>query len=331
MPRQLGPVQRLLEAVDADLAEQGVTNVGTSEGGKLQQGLGEGDVLFRPLANLLDSLAQKGYRRLRVALQRVHSLACGSDVVQGLLNRLHRLPGSLQAEGFGIGSGQALRQRSSGIDGGANIPPAECLLQRLARRIGPGQHAFCLLYGSQLIRIQNELPDGIHRRQREERNLELIGPLLDCTVDLGRKSLAGGWACRRLAVSAEPHSAQGEVLNDDLLFGQCRGIELEPDRIGLEEIPSQHKWVGDLQRPELHRRLPGEQVELAQVDFCSQQLGAGFLGGVPRHRLGENPDHNPEQEKEKKQGPDGLPAKHLELHGRNILYRLYTCEAVTAL
>ena len=73
---------------------------------------------------------------------------------------------------------------------------------------------------------------------------------------------------------AEAHSVEGEPLDHELLLGQRLGVELEPDLIGLEQVLGEIERIGDLERLQIHRGLPGMQVELADVHLGAEQLGA---------------------------------------------------------
>jgi hypothetical protein len=107
---------------------------------------------------------------------------------------------------------------------------------------------------------------------------------------------------------------QREALHHQLLLGQRLGVELEPDLLGFHQVPAKVERIGHLQRPQVHRGLPGDDVELAHVDLGAEQLGAHLLGGVPGQRLGEEPQQQRDHDEQQQKGADRLPAEELHAH-----------------
>src|SRR3954462_2574197 len=95
---QLSPIGRLLESIDADLAEQRATYLGSGERGQLEERLGEGKILLTGLVESLDPLPQRLDRRARVPLQRLDPLLRVLELFESLLHRLNRLPGPIETK-----------------------------------------------------------------------------------------------------------------------------------------------------------------------------------------------------------------------------------------
>ena len=181
------------------------------------------------------------------------------------------------------------------------------------------------LHRTELRRIEHELPDGVDRRELQDRHVELLAPCPDGAKRLGREAVAVHRPRRRLPGRAEPHPLQREALHHELLLRQRLGVELEHDPVGLDEIPARLERIGHLQCAEIDGRLAGQEIEPPHVHLRAQQLGAHFLGGIAGHRLGEEDHEDADHEQQQEQRPDRLPAEDLDAHGqlgRKSLYQL---------
>ena len=105
-----------------------------------------------------------------------------------------------------------------------------------------------------------------------------------------------------------PEGAFGLVINRPTDFPAASVVQLVPPIAAANELPL---WIGGPVEPERGWILLSETRD----DDDARD-------GVPCQRLRENPGEHTQDDQEQQQWPDGLPAKDLELHGRNILYRL---------
>jgi hypothetical protein len=165
---------------------------------------------------------------------------------------LNGLASTVEPQLLRVRGPQPLNQGPRRVHRGPNIQLLKSLSQGLLRGIGSGPEILGLLDGGELCGIQRQLANGINGRQRQQRDVELVGPLLNGTIHLRRETFSTGGSRRLLALGAETHPVEAEVLDHDLLFGQGGWIQLEPDLIGFDQVASEHERIRYLQCAKVH-------------------------------------------------------------------------------
>ena len=315
MPRELGVVERLLEPIDADLAEERLPDLWRGEAGELEQRAREGVVLPPRVVQALEPDGERADPALHLPLQRLDPSLGLLETVERPAGVLDRAPGAVEAQLARVGRLEPVRQRPRRVHGALHVELLQRLLQALARGVGPAGQRLRRLYRGELRRVEDQLPDGVDRRQLEQRHVELRRPLAHGPQRLRGEAVALHRPGRCLPRGAEPQAAQPQVLHHELLLGQGEGVELDPDLLGLDQVLREVERIGDLERAQVHRGLVGHDVELADVHLRAQQLGAHLLRRVLGDRLREEPDQDREDQEEQQQRPDRLPAEDLHRHG----------------
>src|SRR5689334_14941316 len=98
--------------------------------------------------------------------------------------------GALNPKGLRIGGSELPGERARRIQRGSNVELLKIPFEFLAGGIGAAQHRLGLTNRGELPGIQGDLADGVDRGQRQQRNVELVYPLLYRTVCLRRKALS---------------------------------------------------------------------------------------------------------------------------------------------
>ena len=247
-------------------------------------------------------------------LQAIYLLLGLVQLLEGLLDRLDRLAGAVQSQLPWVARLQPVRQRPGRVHGPADVDLLEPLLQRLAGGVGAGDEPLGRLYGAELGWVEHQLLDRVDRRELEDRHVELLAPLPHGTERLRGEAAAFHRAGGHLPRGTEPHPVEGELLHHQLLFRQRLRVELEADLVSFDQVATRLEGVRDLERGEVDRGLPGQEVELPHVHLGAEQLGARLFGGVPRDRLRKEDHQHREDAQEQQQRADRFPAEDFDAH-----------------
>ena len=254
LSRERYPVHRLLERVDAHVAEQCWADVRRVDGRKLEQParevvVGAARVVERPRARgqRIDAGAGSRVQRVGTTTDRIDPAREPSNVADGVASA--REPE--RARRLSVQSGE---ERLRGVDCLAERNALHRTGQNAAHGIAARLELVRPFDGRELGRVEHKRLDRVDRSERQQWYVELLPPL--------RERLHRPWSetalhgARRLgAPRVRSHAIERELPDDDLLLEQRIRKKHDACDARFDEVASKITRVGDGDAAQLERRV----------------------------------------------------------------------------